>query len=69
MASPLAKAVPLSHDVPHVDVIRSFCALLAQGKSNLAAIEQSWKDVFFRASLGLSQAASEPTLRQLSMGN
>jgi len=36
-------------------VIRSFCALLAQGKSDYAAIEQHREDDFFRKSLGLSQ--------------
>ena len=64
LAASLAKAVPLSHGISHADVIRSFCALLAQGKSDYAAIEQHRKDDFFREALRLSQVPSEATLRQ-----
>jgi len=48
IASSLAKAVPLSHGISSADVIRSYCALLAQGKSDFAAIEQHREDDFFR---------------------
>lgn len=34
LASFVAKAVPLSNGISHADVIRSFCALLAQGWSS-----------------------------------
>lgn len=64
LASSVAEAVPLSHGISHADVIRSFCALLAQGKSDFVAIEQHREDDFFRESLGLSQVPSEATLRQ-----
>jgi hypothetical protein len=64
LRSAIAKAVPLAHGISHADVIRSFCALLAQGKSDFAAIEQHREDDFFRESLGLSQVPSEATLRQ-----
>ena len=64
LASSVAKAVPLSHGISHADVIRSFCALLAQGKSDYVAIEQHREDDFFREALGLSQVPSEATLRQ-----
>ena len=47
LASSVAKAVPLSHGISHADVIRSFCALLAQGKSDFVAIEQHREDDFF----------------------
>ena len=64
LASALAKAVPLSHGISHADVIRSYCALLAQGKSDFVAVEQHREDDFFREALGLSQVPSEPTMRQ-----
>jgi hypothetical protein len=64
LASSVAKAVPLSHGISHADVIKSFCALLAQGKSDFVAIEQHREDDFFREALGLSQVPSEATLRQ-----
>lgn len=64
LASSVAKAVPLSHGISHADVIRSFCALLAQGKSGYTAIEQHREDDFFREALDLSQVPSEATLRQ-----
>ncbi len=64
LASTLAREVPLSHGIPHADVIRSYCALLAQGKSDYAAIEQHRDDDFFREALGLSPFPSEATLRQ-----
>ena len=64
LTSSIAKAVPLAHGISHADVIRSFCALLSQGKSDYAAIEQHREDDFFREALGLSQVPSEATLRQ-----
>lgn len=64
MASSLSKAVPLSHGISHADVMRCYCALLAQGKSDFAAVEQHREDDFFREALGISQAPSEATLRQ-----
>jgi hypothetical protein len=64
LASSIAKAVPLSHGISHADVIKSFCALLAQGKSDYVAIEQHREDDFFREALGLSPVPSEATLRQ-----
>jgi hypothetical protein len=64
LSSSIATVVPLSHGVSHADVIRYFCALLAQGKSDVAAIEQHREDDFFREFLGLSQVPSEATLRQ-----
>jgi len=64
MVSSLFKSVPLAHGIPHADVLRAFCALLAQGKSDFAAIEQHREDDFFREALDLSQVPSEPTMRQ-----
>ena len=46
LASSIGKAVPLSHGISHADVIRSFCALLAQRKSDFVAIEQHREDDF-----------------------
>lgn len=46
------------------DVIYSYCAMLAEGKSDFVAIEQHRKgDVHFRESLGIKSVPSEPTLR------
>lgn len=64
LAESLGKAVPLTHGVSHGEVITSYCALLAQGKSDFVAIEQHREDDFFRQVLGLSKVPSEPTLRQ-----
>jgi hypothetical protein len=64
LVSSLAKSVPLAHGIPHADVLKAFCALLAQGKSDFAAIEQHREDDFFREALGLTQVPSEPTMRQ-----
>ncbi len=64
MASSLAKAAPLAHGISHADVIRSYCARLAQGKSDFVAIEQHREDDFFREAPKLSQLPSEATLRQ-----
>jgi hypothetical protein len=47
-----------------LDIIRSYCALLAQGKSDFVAIEQYRKDDFFREALGNRAVPSEGTLRQ-----
>lgn len=47
-----------------IDIIRSYCALLAQGKSDFIAIEQCRHDDFFRESLGNKDVPSEGTMRQ-----
>lgn len=47
-----------------IDIIRSYCALLAQGKSDFVAIEQYRRDDFFRESLGNKDVPSEGTMRQ-----
>ena len=47
-----------------IDIIRSYCALLAQGKSDFVAVEQYRKDDFFRESLGNKDVPSEGTMRQ-----
>lgn len=47
-----------------VDIIRSYCALLAQGKSDFVAIEQYRGDDFFREVLGNKDVPSEGTMRQ-----
>ena len=35
LVSSLVKSVPLAHGIPHADVLKAFCALLAQGKRTL----------------------------------
>lgn len=47
-----------------VDIIRSYCALLAQGKSDFVAVEQYRDDDFFREALGNKAVPSEGTMRQ-----
>jgi hypothetical protein len=47
-----------------IDIIRSYCALLAQGKSDFVAVEQCRNDDFFRESLGNKDVPSEGTMRQ-----
>ena len=47
------------------DVIFSYCAMLAEGKSDFVAVEQHRKgDVHFLESLGIKDVPSESTLRQ-----
>jgi len=62
--SGLAKIVPTDDVISHADVIKSFCGLLAQAKSDFVAIEQYRGDDFFRESLGNKQVPSEGTMRQ-----
>jgi hypothetical protein len=47
-----------------IDIIRSYCALLAQGKSDFIAVEQYRLDDFFREALGNKDVPSEGTMRQ-----
>ena len=47
-----------------IDIIRSYCALLAQGKSDFIAVEQYRGDDFFREALGNKDVPSEGTMRQ-----
>jgi hypothetical protein len=47
-----------------IDIIRSYCALLAQGKSDFVAVEQYRSDDFFREALGNKDVPSEGTMRQ-----
>jgi len=47
-----------------IDIIRSYCALLAQGKSDFVAVEQYRLDDFFREALGNKDIPSEGTMRQ-----
>ena len=62
--SGLAKIVPSDNVISHADVIKSYCGLLAQAKSDFVAIEQYRSDDFFRESLGNKQVPSEGTMRQ-----
>ncbi len=60
----LAEVAPTNDQISHADVIRSYCGLLAQAKSDFVAIEQFRGDDFFRESLGNKQVPSEGTMRQ-----
>jgi len=62
--SSLGKIAPSDNVISHADVIRSYCGLLAQAKSDFVAIEQYRNDDFFRESLGNKQVPSEATMRQ-----
>lgn len=62
--SGLDKIAPSDNVISHADVIKSYCGLLAQAKSDFVAIEQYRNDDFFRESLGSKQVPSEGTMRQ-----
>ena len=62
--SGLAKLVPSEDVISHADVIKSYCGLLAQAKSDFVAIEQYRSDDFFRESLANKHVPSEGTMRQ-----
>jgi len=64
LPSALAKAVPTDDVISHGDVIKSYCGILAQAKSDFVAVEQYRGDDFFREALGNSHVASEGTMRQ-----
>ena len=64
MPTALAKAAPSDDVISHADVIKSYCGLLAQAKSDFVAIEQKRTDDFFRESLGNKHVPSEGTMRQ-----
>jgi len=50
-----------------IDIIRSYCALLAQGKSDFVAVEQYRNDYFFREALGNSNQNSFAKLSQVRL--
>jgi len=60
----LEKVAPSGDAISHADCIKSYCGLLAQGKSDFVAIEQFRADDFFRESLGNKHVPSEGTMRQ-----
>jgi hypothetical protein len=60
----LEKVAPSNDSISHADAIKSYCGLLAQGKSDFVAIEQFRNDDFFRESLGNKHVPSEGTMRQ-----
>ena len=64
LVSSLAAAVPTDDSISHADVIRSYCGILAQAKSDFIAVEQNRTDDFFREALGVSCVPSEGTMRQ-----
>lgn len=64
LSSALAVMDAPSDLIAGIDIIRSYCALLAQGKSDFVAVEQYRGDDFFRESLGNKKVPSEGTMRQ-----
>ncbi|MFZ3207496.1 MAG: hypothetical protein WA140_01505, partial [Geobacteraceae bacterium] len=50
--------------IADIDIIRSYCALLAQGKSDFVAVEQYRGDDFLLESLDNKGVPSEGTMRQ-----
>jgi hypothetical protein len=64
LSSALAGMDAPSDLIAGIDIIRSYCALLAQGKSDFVAVEQYRRDDFFRESLGNKDVPSECTMRQ-----
>lgn len=57
-------ALPVSTGVDTSDIVRSDLGLLAQGKSDVDAIENLCSDRFFKEALGIGLPPSSPTLRQ-----
>lgn len=55
---------PVRSGVPNSAIIKSYLALLCQGKSDFEAIEAFRGDAFFARALRLSAVPSSPTLRQ-----
>jgi hypothetical protein len=55
---------PLVDLIACVDIMRSYCALLAQGKSDFIVIAQYRGDDFFRTFLDNKDVPSEGTMRQ-----
>lgn len=64
LASSLAAMNAPADLIAGIDIIRSYCALLAQGKSDFIAIEQYRNDDFFREALSNKATPSEGTMRQ-----
>lgn len=64
LASSLDAAAATDDNISHEDVIKSYCGILAQAKSDFVAVEQYRDDDFFRESLGAAQVPSEGTMRQ-----
>jgi len=64
LSSGLAVMDAPSDLIAGIDIIRSYCALLAQGKSDFIAVEQYRGDDFFREALGNKDVPSEGTMRQ-----
>ena len=64
LAPSLAAAAPTDDSISHADVIRSYCGILAQAKSDFVAVEQNRCDDFFREALGVANVPSEGTMRQ-----
>lgn len=60
----LAKVAPSEDVISHADVMKSYCGLLAQAKSDFAAVEHNRTDDFFRESLANKHVPSEATMRQ-----
>jgi len=55
---------PVRSGVPNSAIIKSYLALLCQGKSDFDAIEAFRGDAFFARALSLASVPSSPTLRQ-----
>lgn len=64
LSSALAAMYAPAGLIAGIDIIRSYCALLAQGKSDFVAVEQYRNDDFFREALGNKAVPSEGTMRQ-----
>ncbi|OOY93750.1 transposase [Solemya velum gill symbiont] len=52
------------HGITNIDLIRTYCGLLAQGKSDFDATDNHRHDRWFRQSLGIKQIPSASRLRQ-----
>jgi hypothetical protein len=64
LTSSLAKAVPSQDVISHGEVLKSYCGLLSEGKSDFVAVEQRRNDEFFHKALDNNHVPSEGTMRQ-----
>ncbi len=52
------------HGIANIDLIRTYCGLLAQGKSDFDAVDNYRHDDWFKRSMGIKQMPSASRLRQ-----
>ncbi len=64
LACEIDARVALRHDIKHSDVIKSYLAMLCQGKNDFEAINTIESEFYFMSAMDISDITSEATLRQ-----